>query len=359
MTEKKVDFALREKVAKLDGWTMVAIAGGEGGDLYGVDPRTIEGQKELARLGCIRCKVPQYEISLDAIAEACDRHNISFVLSGFVDDKDGYKYGARHTSDDIDVSGRGPTRAIAACYLFLMVMKERSLQKDRAMERDLLGRKIAEEAVALASQYPDFKQADERDRLVKALTLRRKVATLAGWTDFFIGNVNHELWGTPPLGSSNVKVPHYETSFNEISRLFTTNGLIYERETHGDNIEVLDKNILYTEKNTRLTGCGETAEIALCNLFIAVMEARLAENNFNTQTTDIPEDQIIERLNTETLFDRRILRQIREKADKHVLYQAGSSWRCAYGDLAIAADKLDAMLARRELDGLNAQTEAG
>jgi hypothetical protein len=417
MSEKKMDLALRRRVAELDGWDGIELSIIDG-HLKGVDLKENRWQH----------RTPQYEISFDAIAEACDRHNIGFDLKGFVDDKEGYKYSASYSGDDIAiVGGIGFTRAIAVCHLFVAVMTERLRQEERAMERDRLGRKIAEEALVLASFHPDFKQADEeRDRLVKALTLRRKVATLAGWADFFIGEVQQELWGTPPLGSSNVKVPHYETNFNEISRLFTANGLMYERETYGDNIESPNKNVLYTEQNTRITGCGETAEIALCNLFVAVMEARLEERprtielsegvvttapskhpffspkiSFTppckegefkgmvagiTGTTTVTEilgreartgedklkdsatisgDRVPapftvetlanpvgraqdELVKIETLFTRSLLKQIREKANEQKLSMDGYTWRAAYSDLAIAADRLDAMLARKE-----------
>ena len=261
--EVEADLNLRQKVATFDDYH----------DFTTHIPQNRISARES--IGGRFVEVPYYELSLTEINLACDRHAIDFTLKTAWRPDGGYEFEAYEEASRIHAIG--DTRAIAVCHLFVAVMAERSRQKERAMERDRLGRKIAEETLELASQHPDFKQAEEeRDRLVKALDLRQKVATLAGWEDIYMGETQQELLGTLHLiaSTANGKVPHYETNFNEISRLFTANGLTYKREIHRDNIEVPNENVLYTEKDTRLTGCGETAEIALCNLFVAVMEAR-------------------------------------------------------------------------------------
>lgn len=362
MNEKKVDLELRRKVAKLDGWDTIGT--GYGNELRGFNVvHSLEERKEAER-GGYKYKIPMYEISIDEIAEACDQHNIGFVLSGFVDDKDGCKYDARHTSDDIDVSGRGLTRAIAVCYLFLMVMKERSLQKDRAMERDLLGRKIAEEAVALASQHPDSKQARSN------LDLRQKVATFVGWTDFYRGAEKQGLWGVPPLGASttDTTVPRYELDTAPIIGALISSDIRYERLTLLDHIDVPAKNLVYVDRNTSITACGETSAIALCNLFVAVMESRLAERNFSlavggvegeyTNSTDQKPLVREELVKIESPFTRHLLQHIREKANWQAEAFLGRNWMEAHLDISRAVDRLDAMLARKELVEVKWETPA-
>jgi hypothetical protein len=141
----KVDLNLRLKVATFDGYH---------------DFRTHMPQNRISAredVGGRFIEVPYYELSLDVIAEACDRHNIGFSLKGAVDAKEGYEYVATCTNAE-PISGAGSTRAIAVCHLFVAVMTERSLEKERAMKRDRLGRKIAEEALEMASQCLDFEQ---------------------------------------------------------------------------------------------------------------------------------------------------------------------------------------------------------
>ena len=114
-----------------------------------------------------------------------------------------------------------------------------------------------------------------RDRLIKALALRQKVATYAGWSEFFITEVSQELWGKHPLSSQSVKIPHYEADFGQIRFLLASYNIDFERTNFADHItDELTKNEIYMNKDTRLFVSGETAAIALCNLFIAALDDR-------------------------------------------------------------------------------------
>ena len=114
-----------------------------------------------------------------------------------------------------------------------------------------------------------------RDRLIKALALRQKVATYAGWSEFFITEVSQELWGKHPLSSQSVKVPHYEADFRQICFLLASYNINFEKTNFADRItDELTKNEIYMNKDTRLFVSGETAAIALCNLFIAALGDR-------------------------------------------------------------------------------------
>ena len=114
-----------------------------------------------------------------------------------------------------------------------------------------------------------------RDRLIKALALRQKVATYAGWSEFFITEVSQELWGKHPLSSQSVKVPHYEADFRQICFLLASYNINFEKTNFADRItDELTKNEIYMNKDTRLFVSGETSEIALCNLFIAALDDR-------------------------------------------------------------------------------------
>lgn len=130
------------------------------------------------------------------------------------------------------------------------------------------------------------KTTEDRDRLIKALALRQKVATLAGWSDFLITEVNHDLWGTPPLSSGSVKVPRYEADFSQIRFLLASYNIDFERANFADHItDELTKNEIYMNKDTRLFVSGETAEIALCNLFISTLvDAESAIDNPQPRT---------------------------------------------------------------------------
>ena len=114
-----------------------------------------------------------------------------------------------------------------------------------------------------------------RDRLIKALALRQKVATYAGWSEFFITEVSQELWGKHSLSSGSVKIPHYEADFRQIRFLLASYNINFERANFADHItDELTKNEIYMNKDTRLFVSGETAAIALCNLFIAALTDR-------------------------------------------------------------------------------------
>lgn len=180
------------------------------------------------------------------------------------------------------------------------------------------------------------------------LALRRKVAALDGWTNIDPSISDNHLIGISPNGGGcrQDRVPEYEISLTEIS-------LACDRQAIDFTLQTVWKpdggyEFCAHEGKSGSHGVGSTREAALCNLFIAVMESRLAESNFSSK----PQEPLIreEFVRIETPFTRSLLKQIREKAKEHLLYQEGSTWRCAYGDLEIAADKLDAMLARQELD---------
>ena len=125
-----------------------------------------------------------------------------------------------------------------------------------------------------------------RDRLIKAIALRQKVATCAGWSDFLITEVGQELWGKHPLSSESVKVPHYETDFSQIRFLLASHNIDFERANFVDHItDELTKNEVYMNKDTKLFVSGETAAIALCNLFIAALvDAESAIDNPQPRT---------------------------------------------------------------------------
>jgi hypothetical protein len=147
-----MDLDLRLRIAALDGWTEVKRLGENL-----LSGRRFQKTKDAT---ADWFKIPEYEISFDAIAEACDRHNVGFDLEGSVDDKEGHKYSASYSGSDIaTVGGIGFTRAIAVCHLFVAVMTERSREKERTMERD---------------------------RYAKSFNLRKKVSILAGRGDELI-----------------------------------------------------------------------------------------------------------------------------------------------------------------------------
>lgn len=236
------------------------------------------------------------------------------------------------------------------------------------------------------------------------LDLRRKIAELDGWTDITQVRVD-TLSGKFPNKKRDATadwftVPAYEISFDAIAEACDRHGIKFSLSMFEDCHQVKSTSVneekLRTEKKrevVRWSFTGETRAIALCNLFIAVMEARakdlgflvggiksgytsegrelkLGEGEFagsvTTSTGDrifvpfrreIPVnpigEQVIERLNITTPFSRGVLKQIREKARFAFDYEFGSVkpssiWGRAYEDLAIAADRLDAMLARKE-----------
>jgi hypothetical protein len=115
--------------------------------------------------------------------------------------------------------------------------------------------------------------------------------------------------------------------------------------------------LIYREIGTEIEGRGKTEAIALCSLFIAVMSSPSVESIPSDHYRESSIKQALIKIGTP--FTRTILQHIREKASSQTNSWGGLDWVEAHRDISRAADRLDAMLARKELIELTFQTEAG
>lgn len=211
------------------------------------------------------------------------------------------------------------------------------------------------------------------------LDLRRKVAELDGW-DSIESLYGEELSGFEAKHSPEdrqsaerqgykYKVPRYEIYIEVIIGACDRHGIKFGIETIEYANQVSDdyKAVYLCRKGAGggIESEGKTRAIALCNLFVAVMESRLAENNFSFSVGGVETEYVHmndqkspfrdELIRIETPFTRHLLQHIREKALFARDYECGAVnpnriWVQAYEDIAIAVDRLDAMLARAKSD---------
>ena len=241
--EVEADLNLRQKVATFDGYH----------DFTTHIPQNRISARES--IGGRFVEVPYYELSLTEINLACDRHTIDFTLKTAWKPDGGYEFEAYEESSRTHALGE--TRAIALCNLFVAVMEARG--KGNQAQEDL--------------------------------PLREKVAILGGWSDI----QNNGIGGLKGRGSEAhggsqhySNIPPYEIDFIWIHKLCLLKDVDHRRSPLSDLVECADGNFSYVNPRTNLIGEGEDPAIALCNLFIAVMESRLAiSSSFKVEANNL------------------------------------------------------------------------
>ena len=116
--------------------------------------------------------------------------------------------------------------------------------------------------------------------MTDAIAIRKKVAELCGFTNTKVVEVESqftntsilvkptEIWGLPSHGFAQV-IPHYESSLDAITQAFDDHGLNYKLRK-----DIEDGVTYYFASNEPSFYSANTAAIALCKLFIDLMEAK-------------------------------------------------------------------------------------
>lgn len=118
------------------------------------------------------------------------------------------------------------------------------------------------------------------------LNLRQKVATFDGYHDFTTHIPQNRISARESIGGRFVEVPYYELSLTEIN-------LACDRHTIDFTLKTAWKpdggyEFEAYEESSRTHALGETRAIALCNLFVAVMESRLAiSSSFKVEANNL------------------------------------------------------------------------
>jgi len=94
--------------------------------------------------------------------------------------------------------------------------------------------------------------------------LRKKVAALCGWTNFYA------FQGRSPEGVEDEPVPSYEMYPDKIMREFEKRGIDYVLRHRN---YFIDLKYCAVDLTFSVTADGKTAAIALCRLFLAVMQS--------------------------------------------------------------------------------------
>jgi len=96
--------------------------------------------------------------------------------------------------------------------------------------------------------------------------LRKKVAIACGWSNLYV----YAPSGTSPEGIANERVPDYETDINVIVAEFEKRGIDYVLRHRN---YFIDLKYCAVDLTFSVTADGKTAAIALCRLFLAVMQS--------------------------------------------------------------------------------------
>ena len=116
--------------------------------------------------------------------------------------------------------------------------------------------------------------------MADAISIRKKVAELCGFTDIKVVEVEAkststsiavkptEIWGLPSHGFAQV-IPHYETSLDAITQAFDDHGKRYRLQKDTE-----DGVTYYFASKEPAFYTADTAAMALCRLFIDLMESK-------------------------------------------------------------------------------------
>lgn len=121
--------------------------------------------------------------------------------------------------------------------------------------------------------------------MTDAIAIRKRVAELCGFTDIKVVEIETkststsivvkptEIWGLPSHGFAQV-IPHYDTSLDAITQTFDDHGKRYRLQK-----DIEDGITYYFASKEPAFYTADTAAMALCKLFIDLMESPMTMAN--------------------------------------------------------------------------------